>query len=155
MVAPDGRISAGEGTLHGFVSSDGRVLSLVDTVASDGEVGFFVGMRAPDSVLPVSALAGKFVSVELGGGRFDSPETVVARVRLDGKGNASYTPLFGSARPLQSGQAPYRFDPATGLLIVAESMKGVALEDGQGFLLVGSDPQDLPLSVFLALKTAK
>ena len=74
-----------------------------------------------------------------------------------GKGSLSFAELYSNSSTLDSGTGKYIVLPDGTLSAgpTGTKLKGVVLENGQGFFLMDTDPSDNDISMIIGLKTAK
>jgi hypothetical protein len=155
---PDGTFTL-LGSMRGVINEDGTVFTGADT--SVNSFSFVVGMKKPLGPVSNGVLAGKFVGVQIGVDT--SPYTSVMKLNFDGltdgggKGSLSFAELYSNSSTLDSGTGKYIVLPDGTLSAgpTGTKLKGVVLENGQGFFLMDTDPSDNDISMIIGLKTAK
>jgi hypothetical protein len=142
----------------GIVSSDGKVFSMVDADALlDNTIAIGVGMKTSSGGLSDTTMAGKFIAATFGISVTHGPWVDIFQVKLNGKGGGTATELYTSWPPLTpTHPVIYSIgaDGSLGLGPTGTEVQGIAMEDGQGFLVVDTISTG-ESSLTIGLKKAK
>jgi hypothetical protein len=142
---------------QGMVTADGKVFSLVDFNVADNLISFSAGMKKSSGGLSDTTMAGKFIAATFGISVTHGPWVDIFQVKLNGKGGGTATELYTSWPPLTpTHPVIYSIgaDGSLGLGPTGTEVQGIAMEDGQGFLVVDTISTG-ESSLTIGLKKAK
>jgi hypothetical protein len=151
-ISSDGFIVA-----RGIVTSDGTVVSIVDTDSSDDEISMAIFIKS-SAGLSNATLNGDYVGVSFGYfiGDGTIEETTVTRISADGNGNMAFEILSNSSGRAGTTNATYNVDPSDGSIRISlptdEVSDGVINADGEIFNFVNTELIDSIIEIGVAIR---
>jgi len=141
---------------RGMVSADGNLFTNVDYGADDSLLSISVGIKKSTSGLSDETLAGKFLCATFGLADPHGPYVDIFQANMSGQGKGTSTELYTSWPPLTRPHAFSYTVTEDGTLSVDSNgteLQGIAMGNGQGFLIFNNTADDSSISI--GLKTTK